>query len=110
MSMNRLLVWSVSRLAVLMLFAPSLQRDLFVPFLSNPNLVLLDPWNLWVEMQGRLDVFPYGIVMFKFFLPAILIHNNFEQLTVTLGFTFLISVTLLAVEYFSLKLLLASAR
>ena len=104
MSMNRLLAWGISRFAVLTLFASSLQRDLFVPFLSNPNLNLLDPWSSWVEMQGRLDAFPYGIVMFLFFLPAILFSYILEQLPISINFSLLVGCTLLVMEYFTLKL------
>ena len=105
MSMNRLLAWGISRFVLLTLFASSLQRDLFVPFLSNPNLDLLDPWSSWVGMQGRLDAFPYGIVMFLFFLPVILMRRILEMLNLTIGFTFFISITLLAAEFFTLKFL-----
>jgi hypothetical protein len=104
MSMNRLLAWGITRFAVLTIFASSLQRDLFVPFLSNPNLHLLDPWSSWVELQGRLDAFPYGIVMFLFFLPAILLSYIFEQLPIFIDFSILVGCTLLVAEYFMLKL------
>jgi uridine kinase len=104
MSMNRLLAWSISRFAALTLFASSLQKDLFVPFLSNPNLDLLDPWSSWVGMQGRLDAFPYGVVMFLFFLPAILLSYILEQLPISIDFSLLIGCTLLVVEYYTLKL------
>ena len=103
--MNRLLAWGITRFAVLTLFASSLQRDLFVPFLSNPNLDLLDPWSSWVEIQGRLDAFPYGIVMFLFFLPAILVSYILEQLPISIEFSFFIGCTILVMEYFTLKLL-----
>ena len=104
MSMNRLLAWGISRFAVLTLFASSLQRDLFVPFLSNPNLDLLDPWSSWVEMQGRLDAFPYGIVMFLFFLPAILVSYILERLPISIDFSFLVGCTILVMEYFTLRI------
>ncbi len=104
MSMNRLLAWGISRFAVLTLFASLLQKDLFVPFLSNPNLDLLDPWSSWVEMQGRLDAFPYGIVMFLFFLPAILVSYILEQLPISIDFSFLVGCTILVMEYFTLRI------
>ena len=104
MSMNRLLAWGFSRFTVLTLFASSLQRDLFVPFLINPNLDLLDPWSSWAEMQGRIDAFPYGIVMFLFFLPAILFRYILEQLPISIDFSLLVCCTTLAMEYFTLKL------
>ena len=104
MSMNRLLAWGISRFAALILFASSLQRDLFVPFLSNPNLDLLDPWSSWVEIEGRLDAFPYGIVMFLFFLPAILVSYILEQLPISMDFSILVGCTILVIEYFTLKL------
>jgi uridine kinase len=104
MSMNRLLAWGISRFAVITLFASSLQRDLFVPFLINPNLNPLDPWSSWVEMQGRTDAFPYGIVMFLFFLPVILLRYILEQLPITTDFRVLIGCTLLVMEFFTLKL------
>lgn len=104
MSMNRLLSWGISRFAVLTLFTSSLQRDLFVPFLMNPNLDLLDPWSSWVEMQGRLDAFPYGIVMFLFFIPAILFSYILERLLIPIEFSLLVGCTILVTEYFTLKL------
>ena len=104
MSMNRLLAWGISRFALLTLFASSLQRDLFVPFLSNPNLDLLDPWSSWVEIQGRLDAFPYGIVMFLFFLPAILVSYILDQLPISMNFSLLVGCTILVMEYFTLNL------
>lgn len=104
MSMNRLLAWSISRFAALTLFASSLQRDLFVPFLTSPNLNLLDPWSSWADMQGRTDAFPYGVVMFFFFLPAILIRHILEQLSTSIDFRLLVGCTLLVMEYFTLKL------
>ena len=105
MSVNRLFTWGFSRLVLLTVFTSSLQKDLFVPFLINPNLNLLDPWSSWVEMQGRTDAFPYGIVMFLFFLPAVLFFNILEQLPINLGFGFLIGLTLLVSEYFTMRLL-----
>ena len=104
MSVNRLLAWGISRFAALTLFASPLQRDLFVPFLSNPNLDLLDPWSSWVEMPGRLDAFPYGIVMFLFFLPAILFSYILEQIPISIDFRLLLGCTILVMEYFTLKL------
>jgi uridine kinase len=101
--MKRLVAWGISRFAVVTLFTSSLQRDLFVPFLSNPNLDLLDPWSSWVELQGRLDAFPYGIVMFLFFLPAILFSYILDHLPVSIDFSLLIGCTLLVAEYFTLK-------
>ena len=55
-------------------------------------------------MQGRLDAFPYGIVMFLFFLPAILFSYMLEQLPFFIDFSLLISCTILITEYFTLKL------
>jgi len=104
MSVNRLLAWGISRFAALTLFTSTLQRDLFVPFLINPNLDLLDPWGSWIEMQGRTDAFPYGIVMFLLFLPAILLRYIFEQLQISLDFSLLVGCTTLVMEYFTLKL------
>ena len=104
MSIYRLLAWGISRIATITLFTSSLQSDLFVPFLANPNLDLLDPWSSWVEMQGRLDAFPYGIVMFLFFLPAILFSYMLEQLPFFIDFSLLIGCTILITEYFTLKL------
>jgi uridine kinase len=106
-SMNRLIAWGISRFAVFTLFASSLQRDLFIPFLSNPNLDLLDPWSSWVEIGGRLDAFPYGIVMFLFFLPAILVSYILEQLPMSIDFSILVGCTILVMEYFTLKLVQA---
>lgn len=104
MSMNRLFVWGISRFVVITLFTSSLQKELFVPFLINPNLNLLDPWSSWVEVQGRIDAFPYGIVMFFFFIPAIFFRYILEQLPISVDFSFLVGCTILVMEYFTLKL------
>ena len=52
MSIYRLLAWGISRIATITLFTSSLQSDLFVPFLTNPNLDLLDPWSSWLRCKG----------------------------------------------------------
>jgi len=105
LSIKRLATWGFSRLAALTIFTSSLQADLFVPFLSNSNLDLLDPWSSWIDMQGRLDAFPYGVAMFLFFLPAIILSKILEYLPVKLDFNLLISFTLIVMEYFTLRLL-----
>lgn len=103
MSVNRILTWSILRITILTLFTSSLQKELFVPFLTNPYLDLLDPWSSWVEIQGRIDAFPYGHVMFLFFLPAILLRYILEHLSISVDFRLLIGCTLLVIEYFTLK-------
>ena len=105
MNIKRLATWGFSRLTALTIFTSSLHADLFVPFLSNSNLDLLDPWSSWIDMQGRLDAFPYGVVMFLFFLPAIILSKILEYLPVKLDFGLLISFTLIVMEYFTLRLL-----
>lgn len=100
-----MVTWIFSRLVFVILFTSNLQQEFFGPFLSNPTFNLLDPWSAWIENGGRREAFPYGLVMFLFFLPAILLFNVLAQFSINLDFTYLISCTLLVVEFFLFKLL-----
>jgi len=105
MSKSKLLSWLFSRLAIGIVFSSTLQNEYFGPFLTNPSLNFLDPWSAWVGNNGRLDAFPYGLVMFLFFLPSILLFKVFAEFSIIFDFTYLISLTLLGAEFFIFKLL-----
>ena len=46
-------------------FIPDFQKTLFAPFVTSwMQSPSLDPWSDWVNSGGRVDAFPYGIVMF----------------------------------------------
>ncbi len=95
--------WVFTRFALLMIFSGAIQRDLFAPFLSHPNMNVIDPWGSWTSSQGRADAFPYGFVMYLFFLPAVLVHRLLTVFSVSFDFEILIMSTLLFMEFLMCK-------
>ena len=99
MRLQKIGVWLLTRIFLITIFSSAIQKDLFVPFLSNPNLNLLDPWGAWTITSGRTDAFPYGFAMYLCFLPAILVDRILRVFSVPLDFEVLVAITLLAVEF-----------
>ncbi len=103
MSSKKLGVWLLTRLILLIIFSAAIQRDLFGPFLSHPNMNVIDPWGSWTSSQGRTDAFPYGFVMYLFFLPAVFVHRLLMVFSVSFDFEILIVSTLLFIEFLMYK-------
>jgi uridine kinase len=59
------------RLVLIAAFLPAAPVAWYVPFL-NASIVhpSLDPWGTWLAQGGTPAAFPYGIVMWLFFVPA----------------------------------------
>jgi len=100
MIMRKIAAWMIVRVILITIFSSTIQKDLFVPFLSNPNLNLIDPWGAWTNSLGRTDAFPYGFAMYLCFLPAIMINKILQAFSVPLDFEVLVVITLLAMEFF----------
>lgn len=103
MSFKKLFIWLLTRSALLVIFFAVIQRDLFGPFLSDSNLNLIDPWGSWTSTKGRTDAFPYGLLMYVCFVPAILIYRLLVAFSVSLDFEILIVSTLLFIELLMYK-------
>lgn len=99
MRMQKIGIWLIARVFLITMFSSAIQKELFDPFLSNPNLNLIDPWGAWTNSLGRTDAFPYGFAMYLCFLPAILINRILQALSVPLDFEVLVVITLLAMEF-----------
>jgi uridine kinase len=99
MRVQKIGIWLIARVFLITMFSSAIQKDLFDPFLSNPNLNLIDPWGAWTNSLGRTDAFPYGFAMYLCFLPAILINRILQALSVPLDFEVLVVITLLAMEF-----------
>jgi len=99
----KLMTWAISRLILCLLFTSTVQRELFYPFFADSNLSLLDPWSSWLAHSGRVDAFPYGYVMFIFFLPAILLSRLFSVFSVQLSLEILVLATLTSIEFWLYK-------
>jgi uridine kinase len=97
--MQKIGIWLIARVFLITMFSSAIQKDLFDPFLSNPNLNLIDPWGAWTNSLGRADAFPYGFAMYLCFLPAILINRILQAISVPLDFEILVVITLLAMEF-----------
>ncbi|MDR1310932.1 MAG: uridine kinase, partial [Burkholderiaceae bacterium] len=62
------------RLALLVLVTPHSVESWYVPFLeASINDFSLDPWKTWLNQSGSIMAFPYGYVMWFFFLPLTLL-------------------------------------
>jgi uridine kinase len=77
MSKTKIIAWLVPRFALGLIFNPQLHNQLFIPFIFQDNFNLLDPWSAWINSFGRSDAFPYGPIMFIFFIPAKLMFQLF---------------------------------
>ena len=97
--MQKIGIWLIARVFLITIFSSAIQKNLFDPFLSNPNLDLIDPWGAWTNSLGRTDAFPYGFAMYLCFLPAILINKILQAVSIPLNFEVLVVVTLLVVEF-----------
>jgi len=66
------LVGVTARLILIVLFAPAIHADWFVPFLDNffndPNI---DPWRAHLNAGGDSLAFPYGPMMWLLLLPGV---------------------------------------
>ena len=96
--------WLASRSIFVILFAPTVQNQLFAPFLGQDHFNFVDPWTNWLDSEGRSDAFPYGPVMYAFFsmIPMILFafQKMFGAIDVVLGASILITLLLLFVDYY----------
>lgn len=56
------------RILLVCLFVPTLQLNLFAPFIQNfVTTPTLDPWSDWLLSGGAPDAFPYGPLMLGYF-------------------------------------------
>jgi hypothetical protein len=101
----RLQSWLIVRILLIVVFSSEIQKNLFTPFLNYSNLDFIDPWGAWNSASGSVEAFPYGYVMYIFFLPAILIHRIVQFFSYDLNFEILIALTLLAIEFVMFKYL-----
>ena len=95
MNKTKLIAWLFPRLTLGIFLTPRLHEQLFIPFLFQSDIHLFDPWDPWVSNLGRSDAFPYGLTMYTFFVPAILL---FQLFAISPHMTIL--MTLILVEYF----------
>jgi len=81
----------VARVVIMLILVPTVQADLFVPFLEHAGQGGgWDPWSAWLEAGGRSDAFPYGPVMVGYFLAfgwlgSLLPVEQATQLGVAIG-------------------------
>jgi uridine kinase len=87
-----ILIFTVSSLAV---------TKWYVPFLNESiSTFTLDPWSFWCAKDGDVLAFPYGYVMWIFFLPLTLICK-YASVPLFYGYGF----TLLVADFSVLSLL-----
>lgn len=66
----------IIKLALIFYFTPIPVATWYLPFLEKSlSLGALDPWGSWVTSGGDLAAFPYGYVMWLFFLPILSIFK-----------------------------------
>ncbi len=98
------------RLILVILFAPTIHADWFVPFLDNfiSNLGV-DPWQVHLDAGGNVLAFPYGPVMWLLLLPGAalgslggVIFPDFSTEFLAIGF----SAGILVLDFLLLRALL----
>ena len=102
MNRARLLTWIFSRIMLVVIFVPVIHMQLFEPFLSYSSNDFLDPWSAWLLHNGRVDAFPYGLVMFLCFLPAVILNtmlSAFIPLAGSSTFLVLFACTIASFEF-----------
>ena len=80
MKLSRFTIWLLSRAVFGIFFIPFIQTTLFLPFLVAGSSHVVDPWSYWLAIDGRVDAFPYGPIMFICLLPGTLIGYLFSSL------------------------------
>jgi uridine kinase len=102
--------WLTSRSIFVIFFVPSVQNQLFAPFLGQDHFNFVDPWTSWLDSEGRSDAFPYGPVMYAVFsfIPMILFtfQKVFDTIDVLTVASILITFLLLVVDYYLTKRIL----
>jgi uridine kinase len=64
------LIGLIIRVMMVVLILPKATSEWFVPFMTiTTSQFTIDPWKYFLERSGLLDAFPYGYVMWLFFLP-----------------------------------------
>ena len=102
MNRSRVATWFISRIILMLVFAPAIQIELFQPFLTYSLHDTLDPWSSWLLNSGRTDAFPYGLVMFLSFLPAIILNTLISTFIPEVGssqFLILFTGTIILIEF-----------
>jgi uridine kinase len=69
------------RIILGLVFIPSVQNNLFAPFLLAGLNSPLDPWSHWLHLNGRSDAFPYGPIMFLLIEPGIFAAKSIAHVT-----------------------------
>jgi uridine kinase len=58
------------KVSLIFIFSPTPVVEWYLPFLEASTASFnIDPWEAWLNQGGSLEVFPYGYVMWLFFLP-----------------------------------------
>jgi len=64
----------VLRFLVAVSFVPIAVFDWYVPFLDQSMVnISMDPWGDWISVDGSVDAFPYGYIMWLAFVPLVAI-------------------------------------
>ena len=66
---------------------PYISSNLFIPFLKNTvENFSFNPWNNYLLQEGRVDSFPYGLIMLIAYLPLSFFGNLLDQYFYDLNF------------------------
>jgi len=64
----------ILRFLVVVSFLPIAVSDWYVPFLDESMVnISMDPWGDWISVDGSVDAFPYGYIMWLAFVPLVAI-------------------------------------
>src|SRR5574344_50247 len=74
----------IIRILLIVGVSPLVISDWYVPFIQvSSNSISIDPWSDFLNLNGNVKAFPYGMAMYFSFLPSILIDYTFASPLIT---------------------------
>jgi uridine kinase len=93
------------RIICLILVPNGFVTDFYYPFFSSINGVNVDPWSNWVQNGGRLDSFPYGLILFTIIFCVFLLDLLVSNLLDSASSVIIFAVMLLLIDLYLYQVL-----
>lgn len=78
----------IIRVTMVILILPKATTEWFAPFMEiTTGHFTLDPWKDYLDRDGLLNAFPYGYVMWLFFLPLTIVSKLLD-VSISIGYGF----------------------
>jgi uridine kinase len=93
------------RIICLILVPNGFVTDFYYPFFSSIDGVNVDPWSTWVQNGGRLDAFPYGLILFTVIFCVFLLDLLVSNLLDSASSMIIFAVMLLLIDLYLYQVL-----